>query len=79
VPFIGWGAAAIFFVCDLANPEVTFGEAVQSNIPYYGLAYDAKKVYDSIQDSDAMVDAETTSTLYEEGDRSIPPDVLNGQ
>lgn len=72
VPFIGWGAAVIFFTCDALNPNITFGEAVQSNIPYYGVAYDAYTVYKKLQDTDVMIDAETTSTLYENGDRSIP-------
>jgi hypothetical protein len=76
VPWVGWGAAVIFFACDMRNPTVTFGEALQSNIPYYGVAYDAYRVYEQIRDANAMINAETTSTIYENGDRTIPSELL---
>jgi len=71
-PFFGEGEAVIFFVCDATDPSATWGQAIQSNIPYYGLGYDAYTTYSKLHNVDTMVDAELLSTICEKWDRTPP-------
>ncbi|MCW5553566.1 MAG: hypothetical protein KIS67_15580 [Verrucomicrobiae bacterium] len=71
IPVAGWLiAGGCFSFLDICDPQTSLSAAIQSNIPYYGIAYDAYTIYSDLCDqegaSEEMMREMNTGLGYED-------------